>query len=184
MEQKKFQITKSTTELYKIRHESGMYWADIIVDDQDKRGRIQIASDYGSWQNYWGDCGYSFKEFLTKIDIGYFAGKIRETDYFDHQASCTKIITDILLARRDNDISKGTARTTYDAIIDIIKTKGSSKESYVAAIQDSIPIWKFYQSPECIPLITGISPLFRQFFNEPWQAFINQLKEELTDKSE
>lgn len=183
MEKKEFKITKSTTELYKIRHESGMYWADIIVDDQDKRGRIQIASDYGSWQNYWGDCGCSFKEFLTKIDIGYFAGKVGEQDWFDQEATHSKIKQDIIESRKDDNISAVDARELWDSVNDMFLDV-ANKEGYCHYAYDNNLLWKFYQEPCAFPCITGSSPQFRQFWKEPWQAFIKRLKEELTDKSE
>ena len=75
IDNKKYSINKTQCEVYKLRHECGMYWADITVDSGEKSGRIQIASDYGSWQNYWSCCGCSFKEFLTKLDMQYTAGK-------------------------------------------------------------------------------------------------------------
>ena len=49
-------VTKSTVEVYKIRSNE-FAWADITIDASGNKGRISIASDYGSWQNYWGACG-------------------------------------------------------------------------------------------------------------------------------
>ena len=80
IDNKKYTVTKSTCEVYKLRHECGMYWADITLDCASKSGRIQIASDYGSWQNFWSCCGCSFKEFLTRLDMQYTAGKFGAED--------------------------------------------------------------------------------------------------------
>ncbi len=85
IDNKKYKITKSTCEVYKLRHECGMYWADITLDCGEKSGRIQIASDYGTWQNYWGCCGCSFKEFLTRLDVEYTAGKFRARNAEDRE---------------------------------------------------------------------------------------------------
>lgn len=92
----KFSINKNTVEQYKIRHSSGSCWADIVLDSGDGCGRIQIASDFGDWQYYWGSCGCSFKKFLTEIDMGYFAGKVGESDWFDIDATgAVRINSDI-----------------------------------------------------------------------------------------
>ena len=78
----KFTTTRSTVECYKIRSDRGL-WADITIDANGKAGRVQIASDYGSWENYWGACGSEFKEFLCGLDIDYAAGKFGESKWFD-----------------------------------------------------------------------------------------------------
>lgn len=47
-------IEKTQIELYKVRLDGGQGWADISIDAKEKSGRIQIASDWGAWQYYWG----------------------------------------------------------------------------------------------------------------------------------
>ncbi|NDV94852.1 hypothetical protein D0T84_07960 [Dysgonomonas sp. 521] len=175
-----FTINKSQCELYKIRHQSGMYWADITLDYKDKTGRIQIASDYGSWQNYWGACGCSFKEFLTKIDMWYFAGKVGESDWFDSDATHKRIKKDIIESRRGNDISEDEARDLWDVVNDMF-IDICGKESYWHHAYDNDKLWRFYREPYAYPCITDISPQFKRFWNEAWVVFINQIKEEITD---
>jgi hypothetical protein len=80
MDKSKYTIEKSQCEVYILRRREGSeYWADITVHCNNNAGRIQIASDYGSWQNYWGHCACPFKEFLIKLsrDMDYAATKFR-----------------------------------------------------------------------------------------------------------
>src|SRR5665648_835244 len=87
MNEENFTIEKTTVECYKIRHKSGMYWADITIDSLGKQGRISISSDYGNYANFWGACGCEFKEFLTGLNLGYAAGKFGADRWFDLDAT-------------------------------------------------------------------------------------------------
>lgn len=165
-----FSITKSTVEQYKIRHTSGMYWADIVLDFGDGYGRVQIASDYGSWQNYWGACG-SFKEFLTGIDMYYFANKVGEANWFDIDATRAKMYRDIKDARKCGEISAEKASDICTEVEDVFENS-DSKSSYEYFVFNSKIIWDFYQEPSAIPLETSVSPQFKRFYNEAWQCFV------------
>lgn len=85
-----YAVTKTHVECYKLRRPgTGDGWADITLDVNGNAGRIQIASDYGSWEHYWGSCGCPFKEFLINLskDIHYAAGKFGEGKWFDQEAT-------------------------------------------------------------------------------------------------
>ena len=176
--EKQFKITKSTVEQYKIRHESGMYYADIVLDHNGEKGRIQIASDYGSWQNYWGSCGCSFKEFLTRIDMWYFAGKVGENNWLDFEATKNKMYQDIKEARMCRQIDAEEAKEICMEAKHVFDS-ANSKSAYEHLIYNSEKIWKLYQDPSSIPVETGISPQFKRFFNEAWAAFIEEIKKEI-----
>lgn len=173
-----FSITKSTVEQYKIRHTSGMYWADIVLDFAAGCGRVQIASDYGSWQNYWGACGCSFKKFLTEIDMGYFAGKVGETDWFDMDATKRRMYQDIKDARKYRMIEADEAKEICEEVERVFGNV-SCRRDYEHFVFDSKIIWNFYQEPSAIPLETSVSPQFKRFYNEAWQCFVEQLKQEI-----
>ena len=51
-----YTVTKTTVEKYTIRHSTGRYWADIVLDCGVNSGRIQVASDFGDWQYFFGAC--------------------------------------------------------------------------------------------------------------------------------
>lgn len=176
--EKQYTITKSHVEVYKIRTESGMYWADITIDNNGEKGRIQIASDYGDWQYYWGSCGCPFKKFLTHLDIGYTAGKFREDGWFDEEATKRSIYNDIKYRRECRDLTADQAKELIDECQEL---DFSSKESYQFSFFNSELLCKEFDSCD-IPFETNISPLFRQFWNEPWKAFIEQIKQEITQE--
>lgn len=173
-----FSITKSLCEIYKIRHESGMYWANVTLDYDGEKGRVQIASDYGTWSNYWGSCGCSFKEFLTRIDMYYFAEKVNESEWFDSDATLEVIKKDINKRFASKELNGRGRNNLYERIESIMCDHSRDKTAYMYSMYYDNLFSVFYE-PSDIPCITDVSPQFKQFFEGPWQAFIQELKNEL-----
>lgn len=173
---KKYEITKSTVECYKLRHASGMYWADITVDAKDKTGRIQIASDYGDWQYYWGACGSSFKQFLTELNMEYVAGKFGEGRHFDIAATIKLNKRLVLEHRKDESISAIQARGMFTELNELGNYYDTEKEFYNDWYnKEELP--KFFE--EFPDTVSGVSPRFVIFWDNCWAAFIEELKKEL-----
>ena len=84
-----YKITKSTVEVYRFRAEEGAYWADVTIDSPPAAhyGRISIASDFGSWNYYWGACGTPFKIFLAGCDQHYVAKNFGAASFFSAEAT-------------------------------------------------------------------------------------------------
>ena len=172
-----YTVTKSTAELYKLRHPSGMYWADITIDCNDKGGRIQIASDYGSWQNYWaGFCG-TFKEFLIQLNLEYAADKFNADRWFDHEGTMNKWKRDVLDHRRRERMSGDKAR----AILDELKQLDDEihEHGFIAVAYGCKNLMRFYL--DCPEIERTITPGFKQFWKKVWPVFIEQLRSELKE---
>lgn len=170
METVKFTITKTQIECYKIRSGKGA-WADITIDAQGNTGRIQIASDYGSWQYYWGACGERFKRFLADLDIYYAAGKFGEGNWFDLDKTIENLKSRIKEYSADYPEKKAELKSELKELKD-----SSCKEEFVA---------KMWQSPEILEMeghnpemITDVSPSFKKFWEVLWPVFIEELKKE------
>lgn len=169
-------ITKQNVVCYKLRHPSGMYWADITLDiNQDKKGgRISIASDYGDWQRYWGATN-NFKEFLSKIHIDYAAGKFGCDKHFDteHQVNIYRI--QVLQARRSGQLTSGDARLIYDELKELEHTGNNETEFYgnASELENLFNFLGHY-----IELSYDIEPGFKRFWSEVWPAFLSYLKQE------
>jgi len=176
MKEGKFTIKKTTVECYKIRHESNSYWADITVDANESTGRIQIASDFGSWENYWGACGKSFKSFLISLNIDYVAGKFGADKWFDEVATIKQFKREVLEYRKDDSITAEVARKIWNEIIDLEEV-GSYENEFSMRLFNGEEIMRFYDY--CPHLIRDISPLFRRFWNEIWPVFVEELKKEI-----
>lgn len=172
-----FTITKTQCELYKIRHKSGMYWADITLDYEGNTGRIQIASDYGSWQNYWGACGSSFKEFLTKLDIYYTAGKFGTDDWFDLDSTLSSMRNNIKEAVNNKELSKSESKELLQEV-ESLEQCSSIHEYRDMIYHDCDKLYSFFDAAD-FPCKKDVSPSFKRFWNEAWAVFINQIKEEL-----
>jgi len=167
MEEIKYSIKKTTVESYKVRCDS-FYWADITIDADGKMGRIQIVSDFGSWQNYWGACGCSFKEFLQKINIDYAADKFGAHKWFDLDR------TIISLKERINDYTDD----KEDLLKELESLESSSgKDEFIHIMHNCDEIMKMENYyPD---MIYSIEPGFKRFWKEVWPVFTNQLSKEL-----
>jgi hypothetical protein len=110
-------VTKSSVELYQIRFgDSSVGWADITIDAQGTMGRIQIASDYGNWQNFWGACGTDFKSFLGQINKDYAATKFGVEEWIDVAGTLRMYRELVIQYRRDGSLEEEEAREIYDEI--------------------------------------------------------------------
>jgi len=163
--------TKSTVECYKIRGLAHGAWADITVDADANTGRIQIASDYGSWENYWGACGCPFKEFLIGLDMHYAAGKFGAGRWFDHEATINAIKADIDEYARDDEERNGMMEE-WAALEDCTEVNSfcmiAFQSDYLRKLWDTGPDIK-----------KTIDPSFRKFWENAWPVFIEELKKEI-----
>lgn len=167
----KFTITKTTVECYKIRHLSGM-WSDITIDAKEETGRIQIASDYGEWQFYWGSCGMPFKKFLASLDKHYVAGKFGASRWFDSIKTVAEYRAVIKENVKDGYLTK---QKGIKALAELQCLEESScKEEFCSNLSnDCDEIMKLYD--HCPSLVYGIDPSFENFWTKLWPVFINEL---------
>lgn len=168
MDSTKFKIEKSTVECYKVTHASGDYWATITVDVVGPgRGRIQIASDFGHWTHGWGAAGKDFKEFLTRLNIDYAAGKFGADRWFDHEATI-KGFRDYV-TRNAADLED--IYTLLTQITELEKT--TRKDEFFVELRRRNELMRaFDYMPE---ICYSIHPGFRRFWAGPWQKFVQAL---------
>lgn len=176
MEKGKYTIEKSTVECYKIRHESGMYWADITVDSMGNKGRISISSDFGNYANFWGACGHSFKEFLTELNLYYAADKFGADKWFDLDKTINGYKQRVLEQRRNDEINEVFAREIWDEIKEL--DQSSSKGEFEGMIWNSPKILSFFD--HCPEMNYGITPQFKRLWSTVWQIFIETIKLEIS----
>lgn len=170
-----YTIKKSTVECYKIRHIKNFYWADITVDASKGNGRIQIASDFGDYQHYWGACGDSFKEFLCKIGIDYAAAKFGADRWFDSDLTIKHYKQQVIELRRFDNFDADKAREVFN---EIKRLEDSSSESeFCMILQDQENLMRFHD--HCPDLVRTISPQFKNFWKEIWPVFLQELKKEM-----
>ena len=159
-------ITENQVTVYKIRrgNKTGS-WADITLDN----GRISISSDYGSWAYYWGSPGSSFKAFLISLNIDYFAGKVGESNHFDHLATITN------LRKRIDEYAFGEENLKTSLLLEYKELINAHDENEFIAFMhrsENILTMEGYH-PD---VVRTISPSFQRFFDGPWQEFIKHLK--------
>ena len=161
-------VTKSTVEVYKIRSNE-FAWADITIDASGNKGRISIASDYGSWQNYWGACGESFKQFLQGLNIDYAANKFGADRWFDLNGTI-KYLEERIEDYATGDDNEG----LLNELKDLKDTSG--KEEFIHVIQNCDSIMEM--EDHMPDLNYSIEPSFKRFWNELWPELLREFKKE------
>jgi len=167
------QITKTTIECYKLRYSNG-HWADITIDAKDNTGRIQIASDFGSWQNYWGACGSDFKTFLLGLDIHYAANKFGEGNYFDVDKTISLHKKQIIEARKSESISEEMARELFEKLDGL--NEASTSDIFCHLWYEDNKLFNYFEHPD---LCRDISPMFQRFWDIIWKPFCDELRSEV-----
>jgi hypothetical protein len=164
-----YTVTKTTVELYRFRHPSGMYWADITIDAGEKSGRISIASDFGNYSNYWGASG-DFKKFLGEISIDYAADKFNASRCFDHHAT---LETFTIYAKQIKD------KARRDLVFKEMKALEDCdhKEQFVAELMNSDNLMQLFDG--CPELEYRIKPQFKRLWNEVWPEMLKVFKSEM-----
>lgn len=168
-----YSISKTNVECYKVRSSKGYgEWADIVLDSNGNSGRIQIASDYGSWEHFWGSCGCPFKQFLIKLtnDINYAAGKFGEGKWFDHEAT--------MLSLRDQIVEYTDDPVLIEEMLEELEPLEDCTEinTFVHLAWESEKLNKMWDSGPDISY--GVNPSFKRFWERLWPTFVAELERE------
>jgi len=176
MENQNFKIEKTTVECYKIRHESGNYWADITIDvTSDRSGRISISSDYGNYANYWGACGSGLKQFLIDLNLEYAADKFGADRWFDLDCTLKGYKQRVLEYRRDETLTADLAREIWDEINELEDC--SNKSEFEARMWNQSKLMRMYD--HCPDIDYGITPQFNKFWKTVWPIFTDAIRAEI-----
>lgn len=181
MKPEEYTVTAKTDNItcYRLRHLSGLYWADIIIDDDGANSaRICIASDFGDWQRHWSHFGKSFKEFLIKIDIYYAAGKFGANKHFMFEETMEGYRKDILQARKDDYLTAEAARTIYTELEDLEKNSSLDAKDFQYYMYYNCPELMKYKN-DAPDIRTGISPSFKMFWQNCWPVLVEEFRKEL-----
>lgn len=166
-----YTVTKTTVECYKLRHSSGMYWADITLDQTGPNaGRIAIASDFGSWNTSWNAMGGTLKEFLTKCDIDYLCKNFANRTHFNADATI-KGMKDVLFQHRRKEwIEQGEARKVYDAIVGLAGCHEKWEFEHHFFSDSNLTV--FF---ETLDISMEFEPGLIRFFEMVWPEFIKAI---------
>lgn len=170
--------TESTT--YQLRHKdgNGMYWADITLSEYDKAGRIQVASDFGDWQYYWGACGKPFKEFLLEIGKDYVAGKWGADRHFNLAKTIQVLKEWIEEDTKCGYISSGKSAALLNEIA-LIEEEGPITEMQLHLFADDNCPALLECDAGLIEVTYDYTPQFNRFWSMVWTDFTSILKTEI-----
>ena len=171
--EKEFTVEKDIAEVFKLR--VGYEWANITIRHNDPKGfgEIGIISSYGSWGNSWGAAGENFKDFLCRIDIHYFAGKIGTSKWFDIDKTIGMYKT---LIRENREIGQITTEQESDALesLEYLNDCATAQEFCAMVFADDSLSCLYDGSPD---YCTDIEPQFRHFWDTLWVPFRKYLSE-------
>lgn len=143
------QISKSTSEKYRLRFDSfECMWADIIIDDD---GSFNVQSDNGNFCHSWPRHGRkSFKHFLIEIsrDPDYLLRKVSRKTELNEEKTLKNWFSSLAERRREGEISKEDAREIWDELTGLLSD---------------------FSDPTYIETSAYQGPLSR--FKEPWDSF-------------
>jgi hypothetical protein len=171
-----FTVAKSSVELYKIRHASGCYWADITIDASGHTGRISIASDWGNWSNYWGACGSDFKTFLASLNHDYVASKFGAEQWVDVEKSLGEFKKMVSSYEQHGHLSKEEALLIRSEIKDL---RGEPSLAISQAIEHTEYLSRFlYANAGEADYIYKDNPHFRAFWDNAWPIMLAEFARE------
>lgn len=167
-----YTVTKSQVECYKFRAVDAAYWADVTIDTTPgaKHGRINIASDFGTWSYYWGACGSSFKEFLMGLDKHYVAKNFGADRFFDAKATketYRRQIETCCFGREETTATELEVNDLYETPHIAEFTEQVRKSPRIMAMYDGMP-------DTCYRLEPG----FDNFWEHIWPLLLDAFKEE------
>lgn len=170
-----FKTEVSTVECYKIRRTDGVgYWADINLDLSENGIRIQIASDFGSWQYYWGTPSEDKVKFLAGLDKYYMAGKFGCDKVEDLEKTVLFYKKQVIDFRREEILDAEKARAIWK---DIQTLESEAPPLTMASFiyYNLNNLTSFFI--DGLDVVTVIDPGFQRFYEIVWPVFIGQLKE-------
>ncbi len=176
-----YAITQTAVESYKFKHPSGMYWADITVDENPKGGRIQIASDFGNWAYYWNSA--PFKDFLCGLGISLPLRGKDAADKFgcDQHFDFVETIAFIRKAIREHGSEyEHKAKLAKEA--NTLENEGYHYEEFCRTFDLECPLLR-EMFEFCAPVQYCIAPGFRKFWQMVWPLFVAELKKEKVEET-
>jgi len=177
-----YNVKKSQATVYQFREKgTGFNWADITITEGETRGfRIQIASDYGDWQYFWGAPGGGWRKFLTTITKEYVADKFGEDEEFNLEATLKSIRSCVAEDLEEGNIEPDYHKELLEEIETLENDCGDHKDSFYHLVYSECPKLEELQPNT----VTKISHLFERFWNEVWQEFKMILTNELETEEE
>lgn len=180
MKPEEYTVTINTNIVcYRLRHPSGMYWADITIDAAEgaEEGRIFIASDFGSWQRYWSHCGEPFRKALMGMGIDYVAGKFGEDEYLMFDETMKWYRENILQARKEERLTAKESRLMFDELKDVEEVSCDDLKDFKYYMYYNCPaLMKYYNYD--VHAITGTSPRFKKFWESCWKVLMEEFRKE------
>jgi len=171
----------------------GVLPSEISREGQAPRqgGLLMIHSSFGSFSHHWSSCGMDFRRFLGKIDVSYFASKVRgaEAEVFDPERTRTAVLAlaeEIAEEVRSGEIP-GVAPEDLEADLETLRDFADEIEegwttshflNELATLSFDHAEVDFSSLGERV-LHTRLDPQIAQFWATFWPALIEELSDEM-----
>lgn len=169
-----FSVTAEQVTCYKVRHSSGFYWADITARVGDHSIGLQISSDFGDWQYYWGATGDDVAAFLKRLGIDYVADKFGADRQFDSDGTIKDLreqLKDYFKYEDGKDIKVKDKRRKCFTALKELEELGDREESlfqhmyFSSVLSDILGV-------EYFDVRRRITPQFADFWKHLWPVFV------------
>lgn len=158
-----------TVWIYKLRDERGHWLARVVMTSD---GYFSTVSDYGNYAFWWHAFEGDFRAFFAQCDDGYVLGKLAKRDYYDGEATRTRIREHILEYRRDGWLSKDRAREEWDLLN---RCGVDSREDFArwydeTKFDDAAEFAKYDHEPDARMFAERVLPVLREALRKEMAA--------------
>lgn len=159
------ELQKTTFETLNIDHNGE--WCNVMwrqVGGSGGRYRMIILSSYGNWSYYWVTGSSSFPAWLAGLNFEYLGHKLFEGGFytFDKEATGNNIISELLEARRRNEIDAFDSRELFDSL------KSGDFDEHLFWSMDL----SFIESREHDILVTSPCSTWKHFWKYLWEPVV------------
>ena len=177
-----FRVTKTNTvEEYLVKDKYNDY-AYFFCDV--KNGVLSIVSNYGCMGYRWEAPGDNFKKFLIELNTDYLMNKLGKKA-FNLDKTIKNMKRWIISCRKKENCTKEEARYVWDEVISEIESLWVQDEGFFWGIINSYSkdIEKVdVHYLEGIEISEEWTDYDKYFINYIWKAFVEQLKQELSEE--
>ena len=169
-----FSVTAEKVTCYKVRHSSGFYWADITARVGNHSIGLQISSDFGDWQYYWGATGDDVAAFIKRLGIDYVAHKFGADGQFDVDGTIKNLLEQLKEYFKYEDVKDAKVKDKRRECFEALKELGDIDTSQESLFQHMYftSILGDVLGVECFDVRKRITPQFTGFWQHIWPVFV------------
>lgn len=177
-------IKKTRPTTYQVKLESHFDWANVTIEKLPEGGILKCISSCGNYSYIWGSIGpKSFTEFLAGLDYQYFMNKAHNEHgkEFDSIATYNALVNDVIISRKNGELSNKVARQCYDELQQSLKSlqNALNLDEFYRDLEDSITFeYLLRNDPTNIPTCSKNIGECEYFWEKLWAPLVDYWEQE------